>query len=107
MISGVQKQHIHPGAHLCGEVDKNGVLHVGGDDVVAPEVLVGPPQQLLGRGVLQFGGAAFGQRAQRIEILGGCLRAHRKSASSARTAHCAKRSPSARCATKLRTTRSM
>jgi hypothetical protein len=104
VVAGVEEQHIDAGAHLRGQVDQDAVLHVRRDDVIAAEVLVGPAQQVVGVGTLEFRRAAFGQRDQVNLVQNVC---HRKSASSARTAHVAKRSPSSRCFTKLRTTRSM
>ena len=62
VVAGVQEQHVDAGADLRGEVDEHRVLHVGGHDVVAAEVLVGPPQQVVGVGAVEFGRAAFRQR---------------------------------------------
>lgn len=104
MVTGIEEQHVDARSYLRGHIDEDGVLHVRRDDVVAAEVLVGPAQQFVGVRTLEFRRAAFCQRDQ-VDLIQKIR--HRKSASSARTAHVAKRSPASRCFTKLRTTRSM
>ena len=62
---------------------------------------------IAGADITEFGGASRGQIAQlRLGRLAH-IDAHRSASSSARTAHCANRSPGSRSLMKLRTTRSM
>jgi hypothetical protein len=86
VVAGVEEQDVHSGVNLCGEVNENPVLHVGGDDEIATEGVLGPLQQLERACAVEFAGTALGDVLQLVDrqIQSGT---HRKSASSARTAH--------------------
>ncbi len=86
VVAGVEEQHVHTGVNLRGEVNENPVLHVGGNDEVVTEVVLGPLQQLQWARLVEFAGTALGDVLQFLyrQIQPGT---HRKSASSARTAH--------------------
>ena len=98
---------------LGGQVDEYRVLHVGGHHEVVTEGGCRPSDQLLRCGIgAEFDRALLGYCAEFVPAVptpgaGDRSGGHRNASSSARTAHCANRSPSSRCSTKLRTTRSM